>query len=296
MAEAEGGAALGGETGELLRSLKSLRVMVDGAVALVELVGPGKGNAMGPDFWAELPLVFGALSAERRVRAVLLYGAGGNFSYGLDLITMEPVFAALMGGNGRNAAQRTEFRRTIGRLQQAVASVQNCVKPVIAAIDGWCIGGGVDIAAAADIRIASPGAKFSVREVRMAMVADLGSLQRLPRLIGEAATRHLALTGEDIDAARALSLGLVTELAQDVLGRGRELAAVVAANPPLAVQGVKEVLNFGHSREVQSGLDYVASWNAAFLPSADFTEAMGAFGEQRRRRVRDHESQGADRS
>lgn len=287
MTAAEAGGAFDGETGDLFRSLKSLRVVVDGAVAEVKLVGPGRGNAMGPDFWDELPLVFGALSADLRVRAVLLYGAGGNFSYGLDLITMEPVFAALMHGNGRNADRRAEFRRTIGRLQQAVASVQNCVKPVIAAVDGWCIGGGVDVAAAADIRIASPGAKFSVREVRMAIVADLGSLQRLPRLIGEVATRHLALTGEDVDAATALSLGLVTELAQDVLGRGRELAAAVAANPPLAVQGVKEVLNFGHSMEVQSGLDYVAAWNSAFLPSEDFAEAMGSFGEQRRRRARE---------
>ncbi|WP_434618671.1 crotonase/enoyl-CoA hydratase family protein [Arthrobacter sp. A5] len=294
MAAAEVGGAFDGDTGDQFRSLKSLRVVVDGTVAEVQLVGPGRGNAMGPDFWDELPLVFGALSADRRVRAVLLYGAGGNFSYGLDLITMEPVFAALMHGNGRNADQRAEFRRTIGRLQQAVASVQNCVKPVIAAVDGWCIGGGVDVAAAADIRIASPAATFSVREVRMAIVADLGSLQRLPRLIGEAATRHLALTGEDIDAARALSLGLGTELAQDVLGRGRELAAAVAANPPLAVQGVKEVLNFGHGREVQAGLDYVAAWNCAFLPSEDLAEAMRDFDEQRRHRVREGASDNPD--
>ncbi len=164
MAVAEVGGAPDGDIGDLFRSLKSLRVVVDGAVAEVQLVGPGRGNAMGPDFWDELPLVFGALSADLRVRAVLLYGAGGNFSYGLDLITMEPVFAALMDGNGKNAGQRAEFRRTISGLQHAVASVQTCVKPVIAAVDGWCIGGGLDVAAAADIRIASSAATFSVRE------------------------------------------------------------------------------------------------------------------------------------
>ncbi|GAA1919687.1 MAG: crotonase/enoyl-CoA hydratase family protein [Arthrobacter sp.] len=261
--------------------LRSLRVTHRGPVAEVQLLGPSKGNAMGPDFWAELPRVFAELDAKEDVRAVLLYGSGDNFSYGLDLPGMEPVFRPLLESRGTDARLRSDFRLRIKALQDAVSSVARCSKPVVAAVEGWCIGGGVDVITAADIRVASPGARFSIREVRVGIVADLGSLQRLPGIIGSGATRHLALTGEDFDAARALELGLVTELADDVVARGRELAAQIAANPPLVVQGVKQVLNQGSEAAAQSGLDYVQVWNTAFLPSRDFAEAGRAFAERR---------------
>ena len=262
-------------------SLRSLRVQIRDGVAEVELTGPSKGNAMGPDFWKELPEVFAALGEDGAVRAVLLYGSGGNFSYGLDLPAMAPVFAPLLAAGGMDARQREGFRRSIKALQDSVSSLAHCSKPVIAAVDGWCIGGAIDVIAAADIRIASPAARFSVREVKVAIVADLGSLQRLPGIIGEGPARHLALTGEDFDADRAYRLGLVTEVAHDVVGRGRELAAAVAANPPLVVQGVKHVMNHGQEAAVQSGLDYVQLWNSAFLASRDFNEAATAFAERR---------------
>ncbi|MBD7996230.1 crotonase/enoyl-CoA hydratase family protein [Arthrobacter sp. Sa2CUA1] len=262
-------------------ALRSLHVKINGPVAEVQLLGPSKGNAMGPDFWTELPAVFADLGADDEVRAVVLYGSGGNFSYGLDLPAMEPVFRPLLESSGTDARLRSNFRQNIKELQDAVSSVARCGKPVIAAVDGWCIGGGVDLIAAADLRIASPVAKFSVREVKVGIVADLGSLQRLPAIIGAGATRHLALTGEDFAAPRALELGLVTELADDVVARGRELAAMIAANPPLVVQGVKQVLDHGSEAAVQAGLDYVQVWNTAFLPSRDFAEAAQAFAERR---------------
>lgn len=262
-------------------ALRSLQVSLHGPVAEVQLRGPSKGNAMGPDFWAELPEVFAELDADEGVRAVLLYGSGGNFSYGLDLPGMEPVFRPLLESQGTDARLRAGFRRQIKALQDAVSSVARCSKPVVAAVEGWCIGGGVDVITAADVRVAAPGARFSIREVRVGIVADLGSLQRLPGIVGSGATRHLALTGEDFDAARAFELGLVTELADDVVARGRELAAQIAANPPLVVQGVKQVLNQGSEAAAQSGLDYVQVWNTAFLPSRDFAEAGRAFAERR---------------
>ena len=262
-------------------TLRSLRLQIADGVAEVELTGPARGNAMGPDFWKELPEVFDALSLDDSVRAVLLHGSGGNFSYGLDLPSMAPVFAPMLAAGGMDARRREGFRRQIKELQDAVSSLAHCIKPVIAAVDGWCIGGAIDVIAAADIRIASRSARFSVREVKVAIVADLGSLQRLPGIIGEGPTRHLALTGEDFDAERAFGLGLVTELADDVVGRGRELAAQVAANPPLVVQGVKHVMNRGADPAVQTGLDYVQVWNAAFLASHDFNEAATAFAERR---------------
>lgn len=263
--------------------LVSLRVQRTDHVATVTLLGPGKGNAMGPDFWRELPVVFGALNDDEQVRAVVLTGSGEHFSYGLDLPAMVPEWAPLLGDRAL-AKPRTEFLRTLRRLQSSVNAVAECGKPVISAISGWCIGGGVDVASATDIRLASADAKFSVREVKVAIVADLGSLQRLSGIIGEGALRELAYTGKDIDARRAASLGLVNEVYDDqeaLLAGAYELAGEIAANPPLVVQGVKEVLNVNRDARVAEGMRYVGAWNAAFLPSEDLGEAAAAFMEKR---------------
>jgi enoyl-CoA hydratase len=266
-----------------LENLLSLKVDVSDLVAEVTLLGPGKGNAMGPDFWRELPIVFGALDADPDVRAVVLTGSGPHFSYGLDLPGMLPSWGELFADGGL-VAKRTKFLDEIRTAQASVTSVAACRKPVIAAVSGWCVGGGVDVIAATDIRLASAEAKFSVREVRLAMVADLGSLQRLAGIIGEGHLRELAFTGKDIDAARANSIGLVNDVYPDqdaVLAAARELATEIAANPPLTVQGVKELLNSSREATVAEGLRYVAAWNSAFLPSKDLSEAFQAFLERR---------------
>lgn len=254
-----------------------------GAVAEVSLLGPGKGNAMGPDFWRELPLVFRALDADPQVRAVVLTGSGENFSYGLDLPAMLPRWSEALAP-GASAGPRTRLLDEIRTLQAAVDSVAACRKPVIAAVAGWCIGGGVDLIAVADVRLASAEARFSVREVKVAIVADLGSLQRLGAIIGDGHLRELALTGKDIDAARAQRIGLVNDVYPDpaaVLDAAHRLAGEIAGNPPLVVQGVKDVLNAAREADVAQGLRYVSAWNAAFLPSQDLTEAMQAFRDRR---------------
>jgi enoyl-CoA hydratase len=263
--------------------LVSVKVDIADRVAEVTLLGPGKGNAMGPDFWRELPLVFGELDADPNVHAVVLTGSGANFSYGLDLPAMMPHWTPLLADRAF-AAPRTEFLNELRRMQRAVTAVADCRKPVIAAVSGWCIGGGVDVIAAADMRLASVDAKFSVREVKVAIVADLGSLQRLSGIIGEGHLRELAYTGKDIDAARAEKIGLVNDVHPDqagMLAAARGLAAEIAANPPLVVQGVKDVLDHRRGPEVADGLRYVAAWNSAFLPSEDLGEAARAFLERR---------------
>lgn len=252
-------------------------------VAEVVLLGPGKGNTMGPDFWRECPEVFRALDADPKVRVVLLRGSGAHFTYGLDLPGMASLFAPVVSGEAL-AAPRTELLDAIHRLQGATQAVADCRKPVVAAVSGWCIGGGLDLCAACDVRLCSAEARFSLREVRLAIVADLGSLQRLPPIIGEGATRELALTGRDVDADRAARLGLVTEVFPDppaLLDGARALAREIAQNPPLTVQGIKRVMNFGQGRPPGDGLAYVAAWNAAFLGSRDLQEAMTAFMERR---------------
>ena len=261
----------------------AFEVAVADQVAEVTLIGPGKGNTMGPDFWRELPEVFGQLDADDEVRAVVLTGSGQNFSYGLDLMAMAEEFTPVLA-EGAKARQRTAFHGTIRRMQAAVSAVAACRKPVVTAISGWCVGGGVDLITAADIRYASAEAKFSVREVRVGMVADVGSLARLPAIIGDGHLRELALTGKDIDAARAEKIGLVNEVFADqdaVLAAARGTAAEIAANPPLVVQGAKSVLDHTRSAPVDDSLRYVAAWNAAFMPSDDLTEAIAAVFEKR---------------
>jgi enoyl-CoA hydratase len=262
--------------------LVSLRVSVNEHVAEVSLRGPGKGNAMGPDFWRECPRVFEALDRDPEVRAIVVSAEGNHFTYGLDLpAMMGDLSSAISEGL---ASARTKLHDKVLELQRAFQAIASCRKPAIAAVHGWCIGGGVDLITACDVRICSKDAKFSVREVKVAMVADLGSLQRLPAIVGHGHTRELALTGKDIDAARALRIGLVNdvyETKEALLEAARAMAREIAANPPLVVQGVKQVLESAHAPTVDAGLRYVAAWNSAFLPSKDLGEAFGAFLERR---------------
>jgi len=182
------------------------------------------------------------------------------------------------------AARARGARTEVLRLQDSISAVARCPKPVIAAVHGYCIGGGVDLIAACDIRLASADAVFSVREAKMAIVADLGSLQRLPAIISAGHVAELAFTGKDISAERAKEIGLVNDVAADaegVLKAAGSLAAEIASNSPIAVQGTKAVLAANEGRTVAEGLDYVATWNAGMLASDDLTEAVAAFMEKR---------------
>lgn len=263
-------------------TFEALTVTFDGPVATVTLTGPGKGNRMGPELWRDLPVVFGRLDQEAGVRAVVLRGSGAHFSYGLDLMSMAPDLGpALEGGL---VTERLALLELIERLQGATRAVGRCRKPVIAAIAGWCIGGAIDLVAGCDTRLCSADARFSVREVKLAIVADLGSLQWLPHLIGQGWTRRLAMSGEDIDAATAARIGLVEEVlpdAESLFAAADALARRIAENPPLVVQGVKRVLNHGQGRTPEEGFQHVALWNTATLASEDLREAVGAFIERR---------------
>jgi enoyl-CoA hydratase len=269
--------------GEYPKYLESLTVDVDGHVAQVTLVGPGKGNAMGPAFWAELPDVFESLDADPDVRAIVLTGSGRNFSYGLDLPAMGDTLSPMLA-DGALARPRAEFHAKLRKMQQSITAVADCRTPVIASVSGWCIGGGVDLISAVDIRYASADAKFSVREVKLAIVADVGSLARLPLILNDGHLRELALTGKDIDAARAEKIGLVNDVypdAEATLAAAHATAEEIAANPPLVVEGIKDVLDEQRTAAVSASLRYVAAWNSAFLPSKDLTEGISAMFAKR---------------
>jgi len=258
-----------------------LTIERDGPVATLWLDREQQRNAMGPAFWADLPDAMAELGEDDGVRAVVLAARGPHFTVGLDLKTMG------IGGGGakRSAAARASaFLSQVKRLQRSITSVADCPKPVIAAVHGACIGGGIDLITACDIRLASADAYFSVRETKIAIVADVGTLQRLPRIVGQGHVAELAFTGKDISAARAAEIGLVNEVLGDVDAlhkAAHEMAAEIAANSPLAVMGTKAVLAACADRSVEDGLDYVAVWNAAFLASDDLNEALAAFLEKR---------------
>jgi enoyl-CoA hydratase len=261
-----------------------LRCTIDEGVATLLLDRPEKRNALGTAFFDALPRFMAALDEDDDVRCVVLAASGPHFSVGLDLTSL-----AESGISGTREASRVQANRALYegvlRMQRSVTSLATCRKPVVAAAHGYCIGGGVDLITACDIRLASDDAIFSVRETKMAIVADLGSLQRLPRIVGQGHTSELALTGKDVHAERARSIGLVNDVfaggADGVRKAAEALAAEIAANSPIAVQGTKSVLAANDGRSVEEGLDYVAWWNSLYLRSEDLNEAVTAFFEKR---------------
>jgi len=256
----------------------TLSLEVTDAVATVTL----DKTTMPPRFFDECAAMFEELSARPGLRAVVIEARGKGFSYGLDLPAAFGELGPLLAAN--SAAGRARLHALIIRFQRAFAAIAACPVPVIAAVHGWCIGGGLDLISACDIRLATRDARFSLRETKIAIVADIGSLQRLPAIIGDGALRELAFTGKDIDADRALAIGLVNQLYddRDALAAGaRQMAAEIAANAPLTVRGVKQVLDFGADKSVAEGLAYVAAWNSAFLSGEDLGEAIAAFAAKR---------------
>ena len=262
---------------------QSLSTTTQNGVLTLTLLGPGKGNAMGPDFWAELPAAIDEINRMDEVRAVVVRGSGDHFSYGLDLPQMMPKLAAMMGPN-QMADNRREFMDMIRQMQSGFQKMHESPKPFVAAVHGWCIGGGLNMISAADIRLCSSTAKFSLREAKLAITPDIGALQWLPHIVGEGITREMAFTAGDYDAAFALRTGLVNHVVDtpdELFAKADEMAQQIADNAELAVQGAKAVLNYGMDKSIEAGLQYVAVWNSSQMQSIDFSEAMQATAERR---------------
>jgi len=237
-----------------------------------------KRNTMTIDFFEDLARLFHEFDEDPDVRVVIIKAEGKSFTAGIDLMALSGVV------QGEGAHVREKLRKEIRRLQEPMNAVEKCRKPVIAAIHGHCIGGGIDLISACDIRLASNDAIFSIRETRMAIVADLGTLQRLPHIIGHGWFRELALTGRDFTAEEALNMNLITRLCKDkdaLYNEAKKLADDIAACPPLTVQGVKDVILYSRDNGIYPGLEYVAQKNSAILPSEDLMEAFNAFMEKR---------------
>lgn len=253
-------------------------------VMTVTLLGPGKGNAMGPEFWEELPKAMDEINQLADVRCIVFRGSGDHFSYGLNLPQMMPRLGAMTTGTVV-AHQRADLMAQIRVMQSGFLKMHQSPKPVIAAVHGWCIGGGVNMIAAADIRLCSRDARFSLREAKLAITPDIGGLQFLPLIIGQGFTREMAFTGADYDAAFAERIGLVNHVYDTpaaLFEAASTLAHQIADNPATAVQGAKQVLNYGINKTIDDGLQYVAVWNSSQLQSDDFSEVMQATLEKRK--------------
>jgi enoyl-CoA hydratase len=255
-------------------------------VAWVFLNRPEKKNAMNPPAWSESIPIFQDLDQDPEIRAVILAGNGPCFSAGIDLMAMMPELPELLDP-AQKGGVKWRFLPKLKTLQDGISCIQWCRKPVIAAVHGHCIGAGLDMATACDVRICSRDALFSLREAAVGFVADVGVLQRLPLIVGQGHTREMAFTAGNVTAERAREIGLVNQVLEDreaLMERALALATEMAANSPLAVQASKAVLNHGMGRTVEEGLDYVAAVSTCIIPSDDLMEAVSAFAEKRRPR------------
>jgi delta(3,5)-delta(2,4)-dienoyl-CoA isomerase len=277
-------------------------------VAWLSLHRPTRFNALDAGLFHSLPLAIAKLDGNPDVRVIVLTGSGAHFCAGIDLST----FAQIAGGGGggrRNQTKKKEseepsqqgeetsssessnfssscvgrerekLRRDLKELQSSFTAFEECRKPVIAAIHGACIGGGIDMITACDLRYCTKDASFSAKEVDLAITADLGTLQRLPRLIGHGNTMELALTGRKFTGSEAKSMGLVQDVYDskaEMLAAVETLAKQIASKSPLAVVGTKAVLLKSRDLTVAQGLEYVALWNAAMLISQDLKTAIQA--------------------
>ncbi|MCF6327450.1 MAG: enoyl-CoA hydratase-related protein [Devosiaceae bacterium] len=252
---------------------KCFEVSKADGVAHVKMCRPQKANSMNEDFWRELPQILKEFDQAGDVRVCILSGSGKNFSGGMDLsFFAKPEFATF-----DNARKREVMIGVAANLQGVFNRIEKVRFPVIAAVQGACIGGALDMIAACDLRYASKCAQFSIEEINIGMMADLGSLQRLPLLMPEGLVREMAYTGQKIDAKRALESGLLNQVFRDheeMMHAVFEIAKTIAFKSPLAIAASKKSFNYSRNNGLRDSLEYVGLLQAASLEPADIGVAM----------------------
>ena len=269
-------------------AFEALKIELNDAVATVALNRPEKANAMNLRMWLELREAFKWIDEDASVRVAVLRGAGPAFTAGIDLELLAGVRQEI--ADDCEGRMREKLRHMILDLQDSLTAIERCRKPVLAAIHGYCLGGGIDLICACDMRYCSSDAQFSIKEIDVGMTADVGTLQRLPKLIGEGMVRELAYTGRMVAGPEAKEIGLVNHSyasAGMLFHEVAKIAATIARKSPLSIRGIKEMVNYARDHSVADGLNYVATWNAAMLVSEDLTEAMTAARGKREAKFRD---------
>jgi enoyl-CoA hydratase len=250
-----------------------LHVDMSESILEISLNRPDKANAFNRSMWLELAELMHRADQSEDVRVVVLKGRGVNFCSGIDI--------ELLGDLQTQAAQLDEgfkqeyIRDQVRLFQDCFTAIETCRKPVVAVVQGSCYGAGVDLITACDMRFGVTAAKFSVKEIDMAIVADLGTIQRLPRIVGEGHARELIMTARVIDGEQAEAIGLLNKAYDSFVDLEEDVYALVqelAAKPPLTMRGVKQVLNTSRDLTLNEGLEYVATWNAGMLLSSELQE------------------------
>lgn len=253
-------------------------------LAWVYLNRPEKKNSMNAPAWTEPEAIFEDLDQDEEIRCVVLTGKGTCFSTGIDLLGMSDAIPEMMDPNQMGETKwKTLFK--IKKMQDSISCIEWCKKPVIAAIHGYCVGAGLDMVTACDIRLCTEDALFSLKEAAVGFVADVGVLQRLPLIVGQGIARELAYTAKNITAERAKAILLVNQVYSSrdlLLEHAEKMAIEISGNSSMAVQASKKVLTFGVGKSVDDGLQFVASMSNNIVPSGDLMEAAIAFSEKRR--------------
>jgi enoyl-CoA hydratase len=254
----------------------------DGHVGFITLNRPEKLNALNLAVWYSLDRALAAVEEDNEARVAIVRGAGRSFCAGLDLspdneliplITAEP-----------NASQKVTFYREVKRVQAIHTRLERLPIPTIAAIHGHCLGAGLELILCCDIRLCTQDAVLGLPEAKLAIITDVGGLQRLPRVVGQGHAREIAFRGHRFGANYARSVNLVNDTYPDkntLESKAREMALEIAGNPPLAVQGAKDVFLLNHDVPIDQALDYNAARSAMIMPSEDLIEAMTAHLEKR---------------
>jgi len=254
------------------------KVEKKGHIAWMILNNPHKRNAMSFSFYDGLKTHFNEIDKDSDIYVVIIKAEGKSFTTGTDLDEFEGICKLIKPNN------RESILLKLLQAQQGINSIEECRKPVIAAVHSHCLGAGVDLLCACDVRLATENAVFSIREVRMGFIADVGTIQRLPHIIEDGYVRELVFTGRDFNAAEAHRMGFITRICKDqeeLYAEAEKLADQIASCAPLAVQGSKEAIIFSRDKGIRAGLKYVARKNADMCPSEDMMEAFTAFREKR---------------
>jgi enoyl-CoA hydratase len=265
-----------------MTNYQHFKVEIENKIAQVTFNRPEKANALNMEAWTEMQTIFESLSEAENVRVVILKGEGKHFCAGIDLeLLMSVAGLQDIACNGRRSES---IRKLVKSLQNTITAIEKCSKPVLAAIHKGCIGGGVDIASACDMRYCSEDAYFTIKEIDLGMVADIGTLQRLPKIISPGMAAEMAYTGRKVFGAEAKSIGLVNQVyeTKEMLYENvQKMASRIAGKSPLSIRGTKEVLRYTRDHSVDDALDYMSTWNAAMLLSTDLMEAFKATMERR---------------
>lgn len=263
-------------------SYQFFKVTITDHVATVAFNRPEKSNSLHLPAWHEMRQIFEDMHDNSEVRVIILAGEGKNFCAGIDLQTLMGIQQFQKGCEAR---RREKLRKFILDLQDTITAIEKCKKPVLAAIHKACIGGGVDIVTACDMRYCTDDAYFSIKEVDLGLVADIGTLQRLPTILNPGMVAEMAYTGRNVGGKEAEHIGLVNksfETKETMLAYVQQIATTIAEKSPVVIRGTKEVLLYKRDHTVAESLDYIATWNAGMLISDDLMEAFQAFMQKRK--------------